>query len=425
MSDDQKKPKDIKDLKSRLGRTAAPGASMPPGGIAPPAGMSFPPGIMPPRASAPPGIAPPVAAPPSLSPPPASAPAPAALRGPALQAPPFGQPQQAAAPAPAPVKRPMDPFAAQPNAVSTQGPREVRLIIDEKPVDDAEIGRKQRGRNAGIIAIGLVAGLAVGYMGGFVMKDRSLWNRSVRDGKDVYASVDEASKTVDKAKHLIDQIVAKAHPQTPGTAPSVDFAAIEELRGLKKPFEANAFARKNYNTFNPATVDALFDYQTNVGALWDRMAILANRTLNASARAELQKAAETAGGLTTTQYGMIPREVEGGLVGSLVFVDPPAPGSVTADSKPTKATVHASRGGAAGEKEIYTGQDLSKSPSNYVVLVDSPSSVAVLGQGATAFAEYLRWVTELKQMMDHTSEVQGTLISGLGDVAKNSEVFAF
>lgn len=415
MSEDQtKKPKDIKDLKSRLGKAAAPtGASLPPGGVVPGLGGAVPPpaSVAPPPALGTPSIpvAPgaPVVAPPSFLAP-AASPASAA---------PAAKPAARAASA--------DPFASAAAPAASAGPREVRLVIDEKPVDDAEIGRKQQNRVVSIIAIGLVVGLLLGYFGGSVMGDRKIYNRAVRDGKDIYASVNTAQEQVTKAQQLIDQIASKARPTTPGQRPSIDFAALEQLRSLEKPFSPNAFVGKSYNAFRPDTVNSLFEYQTGVTTMWEKILFLVNRSLSQSARTELTNAAAAAGEISTTTYGLVPRTVGENLVGSLVFVDPPAPGANNAP--PTKVAVRASRGGQAGEKTIFNGtQSLQGDAAmNHVILIDGPSSAAVVGQAASAYADFARSIAELKALSDSTVETQGRLINGLSEVARNSEVFAF
>ncbi len=414
MSEDQtKKPKDIKDLKSRLGKAAAPaGAPVPPGGVvpgfggaaAPPASIAPPPAMGTPSIPVAPGA--PVVAPPSFL-------APAASAAPAVAAKPAARAASS------------DPFASAAAPAASAGPREVRLVIDEKPVDDAEIGRKQQNRVISIIAIGLVVGLLLGYIGGSVMGDRKIYNRAVRDGNDIYASVRAAEERVTKAQTLIDQIASKARPTTPGQRPAIDFAALEQLRSLEKPFNANAFVGKSYNAFRADTVNSLFEYQTGVTTMWEKILFLVNRSLSQSARTELTNAAAAAGEISTTTYGLVPRAVGDNLIGSLVFVDPPAPGANNAP--PTKVAVRASRGGQAGEKTIFNGtQSLEGDAAmNHVILVDGPSSAAVVGQAASAYADFARSITELKALSDSTVETQGRLMNGLSEVTRNHEVFAF
>jgi hypothetical protein len=326
---------------------------------------------------------------------------------------PAAAPAAPAAPAAAaPAPRPADPFAAVP--AYAEGPREVRLVIDEKPVDDSEIGRKQRGRVFIVLALGVLLGGALGFGTGNVVEQNRLRSQVIADGKEIYNSVHSAADVVNQSKRLIGGALAKAS----ANPPAVDFASIEQLRGLKKPFEAGVFARRKYGAFQPGTVDALFEYYNNVNLLWDKIASLSARTLNQGARTELTNAAQAAGELATTSYGLVPRSIEGALVGTLVFVDaPPAPPAGQQPQPRTEASVRATRGGAAATKKIYTGQSLEEDPSQYVILVEGQSSINVLGQQANAFGQYRANLTELKTLLDKTIEIQGRLETELGQIA--------
>jgi hypothetical protein len=406
-ADPPKKPKDIKDLKARLGRTIVPTTQK--GGVPAPSLGGDAPG----EGIAPPSFVAPVdaAAPPSVTPPPAFATAPGLA---SVAPPPFMQPAAApAAPAaPAAAPRPADPFAAVPSY--SEGPREVRLVIDEKPVDDSEIGRKQRGRTFIVLALGVLLGGALGFGTGNVVEQNRLRGQVIADGKEIYNSVHSASDVVNQSKRLVGAALEKAS----ANPPSVDFASIEQLRALKKPFEAGVFARRKYGAFQPGTVDALFEYYNNVNLLWDKIASLSARTLNQGARTELTNAAQAAGELATTAYGLVPRSIEGALVGTLVFVDPPpAPPAGEQPQPRTEASVRATRGGAAATKKIYTGQSLEEDPSQYVILVEGASSVNVLGQQANAFGQYRANLAELKTLLDKTIEIQGRLETELGQIA--------
>ena len=130
MPEEPKRPRNIKDLKARLGRTVVSKgqpSSSPPGARptpVPPARASS----VPPPAGGMPGAAPGVAPPP------------------------FARPESS--------KPPSDPFAsagAQPAA------QEVRLVVDEKPVADSEVGRKKKSLMYILLGAGLIVGLAAGW----------------------------------------------------------------------------------------------------------------------------------------------------------------------------------------------------------------------------------------------------------------------
>src|SRR5690606_11488321 len=138
-----------KNLKARLGRTIAPGVQ--PGGV----GGD---GVAPP-----PGGDEPIPPPANLT-----------QGGPVLGAssvvvPPFLQKQK---------KRGVasdDPFAA---GEEPQGPREVRLVFDDKAVAESETGRAGRRGLIGAIAGAALYAVRVGYGSGSAMYDRRIHNNS-------------------------------------------------------------------------------------------------------------------------------------------------------------------------------------------------------------------------------------------------------
>ena len=107
--------------------------------------------------------------------------------GPDVAPPPFARP--AAAPAPSAPPPSNDPFAA---GAPQQGPREVRLVLDDKAVDDAEVGRKSSGRTAAIVGVSILLGLAIGGGVASMNNSRIYYNKQVRDGHEVYGHVTEA-----------------------------------------------------------------------------------------------------------------------------------------------------------------------------------------------------------------------------------------
>jgi hypothetical protein len=401
MADEPKKPRKVKDLKARLGKTISPGggaAAVPPpsvGGVAGPSPAAVPP----PTLGRPPGGG--VVPPPGVG----GTPAPGGV-----VAPPFAQP---------PKPKKADPFAAAaPQAV---GPQEVRLVIDERPVADAEVGRRARGRVFLVLGLGLAVGLLVGYGAGNMMSDRQLYNLAVRDGKDIYQAVRDASDVVTKAQRFIDTAAGTARGG-PGKAPTVDFQAIEALQALEKPLEANAFARKRYNAFEPATVDALFEYYNNVNILWDKFERLANRSLPAQRRAALTESAAAAQNVAVPT-GCVFMKVEERFFCGLVYLRVPEESDgtlVKVRSTPTSPQEF--------DKTLYDGTPemaalMAETPDNYVALVHPERSMGVLGQQASLFAQYAADLNEIKTLLDRTVEVQGRLEQDLGKIARLEEVF--
>lgn len=400
MADTPQKPRKIRDLKARLGRTITPGTR--PGGAAVPApnlgGGAKPSGQG--------GV---VAPPAGISAPPGGLPAPNLGSPGGLVAPPFGRPA-----APASV-RPGDPFGAPTQAA--QAAQQVHLVIDDKTtVSDEEAGRKKRGKVPLILGMGAILGLAIGFGVGSTANSRTTYRLAAEDGKAIYESVRGAADKVNEAKRLLDQAVA-AMQAGPGKTPHVDYEIIQQLRALDKPFTAGQFNRRRYLAFNAGTVDQLFDYYAKVGELWDGFEQIATHVQGEARHQELDRSAAALAEISTAPTGCIPQANEGIFSCALVFVQPPE--IEEGAPPPTTAQVRASRTSRQlVEKTIYAGQDLSDNPSQYVILNDGAHSRAVLGEPATAFLELNQRLLRLKALMDQTSEIQGQLEQGLGAVAR-------
>ncbi|MGB5268677.1 MAG: hypothetical protein WBN30_18950 [Polyangiales bacterium] len=372
MSDELQKSKKVRDIRERLGRHTAP---------------------PPPTAVEEGGLAPP---PPTLG---GVAPPPGFVGGQAAKrSGPFG-----GASADAPERR------------------EVRIVVDEQAVATAHEGKNRRVRKLMMMsgAGAAMLGLFLGVLATTVMSKRTAYNLAVRDGKAVYQGVRAAADQVTEAKRLLDR-AADAAKSRPGEGPTVDYEAIERLRALPTPFTAADFTGLNYTKFNAETVNSLFLYARQVGELWDRFDSVAARVLPEPRRVELDEAAQDETALTTSPTGCVPTLGEGGFRCGLVYVDMP---DSEADSK--KLKVRATRGSKAFEKELYVGQDLRQSASNYVILTNPDQSAGVLGQRKNAFASYRRDLTDLSRLMDSTLETQGSLEKGLGAVAGLEEIANF
>ncbi len=450
MATPSNKPRDIKNLKARLGRTITPGQvgsspSVPPGGSVPPpsrrdplagplAGGSVPPPMQAPRSS--PGSVP---APGSF---PGGAPGgfPGGVPG-GIAAPPFARPaqQQPAArqPAPAPATSTpaprMDPFAASAPTVQN---RKVTLVIDDSAVKEDEIGRKSRTRSMALVVVGILLGLAVGFGVGNTRDQRHQYSMAVADGKAIYAKVQDVSKQVDQAKGLIKQVV-QASTGGPGQKATVAYDAIETLVALKRPFSANEFHRRLYRAFGDNVVDDLFDYYNTVNIMWDGFTALGAKTAGAQKRETLNKSAAATDGLLNTDYGVVFAKNGEALSGALVFVTippaQPAPAEPAKGKKKggkdkdkedegIKVKVSSSQGGQEVERTVYAGQDGMKDDAEkYVLMLDKVRSRTILGESANLFGKFRADVMELSARMDKAGEVQGRLVKELGQVASLSE----
>lgn len=399
MSEQPKKARDIKDLKARLGRTSPQQGGTPSN---PAQGASIPAPLPMPAASTP-GI-----------PRGAEVPAPFAQRPSIAQpgrshrppADPFAPPS---APFPSPsgapprASIPADPFAAAPQAAA---PREVRLVIDDKAVDEAEVGRRSSGK---FIATGLVAAIVGAVAGMFIGSTwgaRKLYDVVLQDAKDIYGSVNKASSTVEASQRLLDQAVKAAAPGA-GKTIEIDFKAIEDLRKLEKPFPADVFSRKHYRAFESATVDQLFQYYNNTNQLWTKLASISAKALPTAAREALVRSAKSAGDLATVDYGCVPFKAGDAFGCGIVAVTRGPDGKLM-------VTVR----GTSYEKTLYAGQELGSKTSDYVIMIDKGRSNEALGAGTTQFQSFARDLMEAKTLADQTVDLQGRLIKQLGEVAK-------
>ena len=382
MSEQTKKPRNIKDFKARLGRKGAkPAGGGPPVPAPPGAGGGKPPVAPPPIGKKKKGVAPP----------------------------PFGAKKKKATSA--------DPFAASSAPVSKE--REVRIVVDDSAVDNAEIGRKTRGKNTILISLGCILGLAIGIFCGAVNAERKLFNAAVEDGESIYNTVRESSESVNSAHRLLERAFRAARG-APGRPPTIDAEAIAELRSMDVPLNANAFANKRYQAFRPQTVDSLFTYYNNVRDLWSRIERLTTMVHGEERLAQLSQAAEAANSVTTNQTGCALQMEEQQLTCVLGFIAPNAENPAMQNVRPTLGSRQSQ------ERTVFRGQDdLLTNPSNYVLPVNTRRSVGVLGEQATLFRGFLGQLQETMALSNSTRQVQGRLETSIGQVAALEPMFAF
>ncbi|HEX4353516.1 MAG TPA: hypothetical protein VHZ95_11385, partial [Polyangiales bacterium] len=99
----------------------------------------------------------------------------------------------------------VDPFAAATGVPA--GDKRVTLVIDDSAVKEDEIGRKSRGRTIAMAVTFILLGLAIGFGIGNTADKRTQYRLAVRDGKDIYARINEVSKTVETARDLVKKAV--------------------------------------------------------------------------------------------------------------------------------------------------------------------------------------------------------------------------
>lgn len=432
MATPSKKPRDIKNLKARLGRTITPGQAGAPG-----AGPGMPPGgsVPPPAVGG--GLPAPVVggAPqpgrPSRPPNPFGAPVPAPTpsgRPPAAGIPgaaPGGAPPGAAPRTPS--GRPAAPGAGSPFAPAAAPPvgeRKVTLVIDDSAVKEDEIGRKSRGRAIMMIVLGLVLGLAVGLGIGSTGASRNQYNMAVRDGKDIYNKINEVSSVLEEAKGHLKKAVDST--QGGGAGGAADYKEIEALVAMERPFGANEFSRRRYLAFPTNVVDDLFEYYNGINKLWDKFTVLNAKTAGKNKREALDKSAKAAGELVEHEFGVVLTKAGDAFGAGIVYVRRPQAGSEEAGEQEEGAAptlmVASREGGREVTRTLFMGQDdFVEKYGDYVMLVDKGRSMPSLGGGAELFGDLRGELTATQNLLSHTLEVQGRLIQELGKVAALKE----
>ena len=403
MADKPKKPKKIKDLKARLGRTIAPNTGK--GAVVPPPGAG---GAKPPSGGG--GVVPPPSG--GVVPPPSSG-GPGAPGG--LVAPPFGKKAEEAKKAAAAASA--DPFASSPAPSGGGRSQEVRLVLDDSAVADSEVGREKKGKTFILLGLGVALGLLLGYFVGGLNDRRSLHNTAVRDGKALYEAVQEASDKLNTVQSKVRDAVEAARGG-PGEPAAVDYDAIEAINAIEKPFNAGTFARKHYSLFEPQTVDALFDYYNKVNVIWDHI-IRVNAMTSGEDRREQLDAAATAAANAGQMIGCIPSIEENRYQCALGFLTIPEGSEGTVEVRARRTSrQHV-------EKALYAGQSLEEEPEQYVMLINNQQSMGVLGEQASLFADYVHQLGQLNTEIQAAMEVQGRLETSLGQIASNEELFTF
>jgi hypothetical protein len=314
--------------------------------------------------------------------------------------------------------------------------KKVRLVIDDSAVKDSEIGRKGTARNAILVAIGLGLGVVAGFGIGSTSADRNQYNMAVRDGKDIYTKVNAVSKKLDEARLKVREALDSSQGG-PGRQAKANYAAIEALVAMERPFSANEFSRRRYLAFPTPVVDDLFEYYNNINLLWDKFAALGAKTAGQNARTSLDKSAAAADELIASEYGLVVAKAGDAFVGGVVVVKRKPEGEEPAADKKGKKDkeeaaagvtmlVSSREGGQEVERTLFTGQtDFLEKYGDYVISVDKARSMRTLGTSANLFGQYRADIGELNGIMEKTAEIQGRLIKELGKINMLQETGIF
>jgi hypothetical protein len=121
-----------------------------------------------------------------------------------------------------------DPFAA--GGAVHEAPQEIRIVMDDKVVEDHEVGRKRTGSVVAILVAAAVS-LGVGFLGGNWLSDRDQANRTRAAVTEIRTHVDEAGALISTMKEKIDRAAeAAAIPAARGEEPAAPAAAPAAAR---------------------------------------------------------------------------------------------------------------------------------------------------------------------------------------------------
>jgi hypothetical protein len=328
-----------------------------------------------------------------------------------IAAPPFAR--QVAAPIQQ--EAPSDPFAAQ-----RVEQKVVRIEFDDKPVADSEVGKARLWITVAVcVVIGAVA-LGIGFMGGQTVKERDIFDRTVRDAVEVHGHVNTARRTLETADQKVRQIVTQMAPQNDGTPAHVDRAGIEALRGLERPFRAQQFTDKNYNALGPAVVNDLFTYLMNVERLFQEFENLAALALPEANEREINEGLQNNAAAQT--YGaVLRRDDQGRLVAGLAFLEVGAPaeegGQPTITARPVRTAqgiqvqIYAGSGAGEDEDEVVAAPVITTT-RQYAVLVDNQDS-PLLREIQGLSARYQQKLAEILALLRSTVEIQGRMLTAI------------
>ncbi len=222
--------------------------------------------------------------------------------------------QQAAAKAAARAKAATDdPFGASHAAPS---PQDVRIVVDERPVDDKEVGRSRTGTIVGILAAAAVAGTLGFVFGGQSEvssqgKQTLLALGAVRDKATAAGNVLATVKTKLEAACSAANIAAGGGEDAPGQAPAahppeVNLDLVTWFRsdgGENAPFGPDVFAAR-MGRLDPSVAQKIAGVHVMFAQLWRDLTAHAQATGDGAAVRESLTAASTSAAMTL-RLGMI------------------------------------------------------------------------------------------------------------------------
>ncbi|MBK6690702.1 MAG: hypothetical protein IPG50_00600 [Myxococcales bacterium] len=348
---DEKKPKI--DLKARLGKNAAGGATPPPAAVGTPV----------------PGAPVPVPAPPASVVPPV--PGMGGVRAP-VPGVPVGRPanMDASNPLVAAFAQPAAPQPAPP-------PQAQRIEVDEMAVQQARKGAQKQGLV--IAAIAAVAFAGVGYVGGQASEAGAARAKSKADASELAADVAKTRASLESFATKIEEartklIKERKYPDQLG----------KELGGINIDFDGTKLAGRRFSGFPQETTSNLVEFVTQVQQLNDRKRVL--QGLLSRLQKPLTEQFNAPPGEVVVQHVIaVSKDPAGNMAGFITNLAAPIKGTAQKLDLGAEFTFANPGGSGNANAPVFKGGDLSKQPGAIYVVPGSFNKVCPSEtSGATA-----------------------------------------
>jgi hypothetical protein len=298
-----------------------------------------------------------------------------------------------------------DPFSATTSA----SPQEVRLVIDDKAVSDAEVGRKNTGTIITAVATGVIA-LAAGYLVGDFRASKSEEERTRSAITDIRRAVDAAGTAISTLKDKVDRAALAAGVQgddAPAAQPSAQLTVDEGLvewfatQSPDPPLGPDAYAGR-VGRLRPDLVAKLMKLQIGLEQVWRELQ--RHQALSSGPALTVLRASLADAQRARTEYQRLavvfsPGRGEGAppVIGTLVQVNPQQDGSFQLATPVAGAPI----------RHLYQSGDIAAPATMGTVIIPiSPTS----GIAATTVSNLNRpwndYTARLRALKQHVDQLQ-------------------
>jgi hypothetical protein len=298
-----------------------------------------------------------------------------------------------------------DPFSATTSA----SPQEVRLVIDDKAVSDAEVGRKNTGTIITAVATGVIA-LAAGYLVGDFRASKSEEERTRSAITDIRRAVDAAGTAISTLKDKVDRAALAAGVQgddAPAAQPSAQLTVDEGLvewfatQSPDPPLGPDAYAGR-VGRLRPDLVAKLMKLQIGLEQVWRELQ--RHQALSSGPALTVLRASLADAQRARTEYQRLavvfsPGRGEGAppVIGTLVQVNPQQDGSFQLATPVAGAPI----------RHLYQSGDIAAPATMGTVIIPiSPTA----GLAATTVSNLNRpwndYTARLRALKQHVDQLQ-------------------